>query len=175
MKSPGKHFAYVILRGVHFQYTDHYSSGATDKNLPIEAQYEKAVRYSKQDFFEKLLAEVDRNRTAIVYTSDHGQNISDDDMPHCSVDPEASEFSVPLVVFLPSSEAQTFSKAVTGPRSASQIFPTTMKWMGYPSDYAQSNYDNILFRPSKRLIWFGRNVVPVDSGDRIDISPIPDE
>lgn len=173
MKSPGKHFAYAVLRGVHFQYTDHYPGGASDKNLPVNEQYENAVRYSKKGFFEKLLTGVDRDRVAIVYTSDHGQNIADEAMPHCSVRPTKAEFEVPLVAFLPSLEAKTLQNKIDGTRSASQIFPTTLKWMGFPADYADASYDRDLSKPSKRPIWFGRTVVPVDFADKIEIYPIP--
>lgn len=175
IKSPGKQFIYTVLRGVHFQYTDHYPQGASDKNLPVSTQYENAVRYSKQNFFSKLFAGVDRDRVAIIYTSDHGQNVANGAMPHCSVKPTQAEFSVPLIAFLPPFEAQYMTKKIVGTRSASQILPTTLKWMGFSTDYAISNYDHDLSTPSKRLIWFGRTVVPVDSGDKIDVFPIPED
>ncbi|GAB5487691.1 MAG: hypothetical protein Pars2KO_12610 [Parasphingorhabdus sp.] len=173
IKSPGKQFIYVVLRGVHFQYTDHYPNGVSDGNLSVHEQYENAVRYSKKDFFAQLLDGVSRDRAAIIYTSDHGQNIADDAMPHCSVNPTKAEFSIPLVAFLPTAEAQKLTHQTDGPRSASQIFPTTLNWMGFPGRYAQTRYDQDLFNPSKRLIWFGRTVVPLDASDKIEVYPIP--
>ena len=65
-----------------------------------------------------------------------------------------------------------FDKGTAGSRSTSQIFPTSLVWMGYPADYAETAYDDRLMRPSKKRVWFGRTVVPVNPGDQIDVGPI---
>ncbi|WP_337658927.1 sulfatase-like hydrolase/transferase [Sphingorhabdus sp. Alg231-15] len=168
LKSDGKQFTYAILRGVHFQYQDHYPKGALPQGSSTQAQYEKAIAYSKKDFFATLLDGVDRSEVAIFYTSDHGQNIADGVTPHCSGSPVKAEFSVPLVAFLPSEIAESY-KTEEGGRSLSQLFPTTLALMGYDTDYATENYDNILSTPTVRYVWFGRGVVPVKNGGAIDV------
>ncbi len=168
LKSEGKQFTYAILRGVHFQYRDHYPEGALPRGSNMQAQYEKAITYSKKDFFATLLDGIDRSKVAIFYTSDHGQNITDGVTPHCSGNPVKAEFSVPLVAFLPPEVAESY-KTGNGGRSLSQLFPTTLTLMGYNADYAKEKYDNILSTPTARYVWFGRGVVPVKDGGTIDV------
>ena len=123
-------FTYVNLRGVHFQYRDHYPPGAVPAESPATLQYETALAYSKGHFFERLLAGVDREDVAVIYTSDHGQNLAPGVLPHCSRAPVADEFRVPLLAFLPPALAASYPKQVPSGHSTSQIFPTTLIWMG---------------------------------------------
>lgn len=169
LRRPGKQFVYAVLRGVHFQYSDHYPDGMIPAGSPVAAQYEAAVAYSKRGLFAALLAGVDRDRVAILYTSDHGQNVRDGAMPHCSESPVAAEFSIPLIAFLPSDRAATYAGAPKQGRSASQIFPATLQWMGYDSAYAQARHDRDLHHPTARYVWLGRSVLPTRSGEPINL------
>ena len=101
LKKPGKTFTYVVLRGVHFQYRDHYPRGMIPADSPVARQYDTALAWSKRDFFARLLAGIDRDAVAIVYTSDHGQNLTPGALPHCSREAHPDEFRVPLIAFLP--------------------------------------------------------------------------
>ncbi len=168
LKTGRKQFVYAILRGVHFQYRDHFPKGGLPEGSSTQAQYDKAIGYSKAGFFDALLDGVDRSKVAIFYTSDHGQNIKDGVTPHCSGAPVKAEFSVPLVAFLPPDVQQDYQTAPGG-RSHSQLFPTTLSLMGYDTAYASKRYDNILTAPTARYIWFGRGVVPVKDGGTIDV------
>lgn len=172
LKTADKQFVLAILRGVHFQYTDHYPGGKSDKDKSPAYQYDKAVSFSKNDVVDRLLEGVDRQNVAIIYTSDHGQNVKPGVVPHCSSHPAREEFEIPLVAFLPENRRPLFAAMTSGPRSASQIFPTSLVWMGYRAEYAERTYDHRLMRPSKRQIWFGRTVVPVNPGDQIDLGTI---
>lgn len=169
LKTGEKQFVYAILRGVHFQYRDHYPEGALPKGSSTQAQYDKAISYSKDGFFEALLDGVDRSEVAIFYTSDHGQNIKEGVTPHCSGRPVAAEFSVPLIAFLPPEMRSEYTATEPAGRSHSQLFPTTLTLMGYDATYATETYDNILTAPTARYVWFGRGVVPVKNGGTIDI------
>lgn len=168
LKTNGKQFFYTILRGVHFQYRDHFPKGGLPEGSSTQAQYDKAIAYSKAGFFDALLDGVDRSKVAIFYTSDHGQNIKNGVTPHCSGAPVKAEFSVPLVAFLPPDVQQDYQTAPGG-RSHSQLFPTTLSLMGYDTAYASKGYDNILTAPTARYVWFGRGVVPVKDGGTIDV------
>ncbi len=168
LKTDDKLFAYAILRGVHFQYQDHYPEGTVPQGSSTQAQYEAALSYSKADFFDTLLDGVDRSKVAIFYTSDHGQNIEDGVTPHCSGFPVSAEFSVPLIAFLPPDVQQDYQTA-PGRRSHSQLFPTTLSLMGYDTGYAGEHYDNLLTAPTARYVWFGRGVIPVKDGGTIDV------
>lgn len=169
LKTDTQQFIYAILRGVHFQYRDHYPTGTLPESSSTQAQYEAAISYSKAGFFDALLDGVDRSEVAIFYTSDHGQNIEESVTPHCSGTPVRAEFSVPLIAFLPPSTQESFTVAPPGGRSQSQLFPTTLSLMGYDTAYAIKRYDNILTAPTARYVWFGRGVVPVKDGGTIDV------
>lgn len=169
LKSDGKKFAFVLLRGVHFQYSDHFPENALPANSSTMAQYKEAVAYSKLDFYAELLGGVDRSEIAIFYTSDHGQNIEPGVLPHCSTQPFKAEFSVPLLAFLSSDAERLYTSVKTGERSASQIFPTSLQLMGYPDSYARENYDNDLKLPTAQYVWFGRGIFPVSEGSSIEL------
>lgn len=169
LKADGRKFALVQLRGVHFQYSDHFPKTDPAVNGSIMEQYSRAVAYSKQDFFAELLRDVDRSEVAVFYTSDHGQNIGPGLLPHCSVEPAKAEFSVPLLAFLPPGTLSREAVEESMNRSASQIFPTTLQLMGYPDAYARENYDNDLASSTIQYVWFGRGIVPVHDGGTIEL------
>ncbi len=168
MKAPGRSFTMVVLRGVHFQYRDHYPAGTIPEDSPVARQYDTALGWSKRGFFDALLAGVDREQVAIVYTSDHGQNLTPGALPHCSQAPVADEFRVPLLAFLPEPLAARYAAAPRAGHSTSQIFPATLGWMGYDRAAVQARYDRDLDAPTARYVWFGRGVIP--SGARGEVS-----
>ena len=174
MKRRGQSFSYAVLRGVHFQYRDHYPAAAIPADSPVRLQYDTALTWSKRHFFERLLAGIDRERVAIVYTSDHGQNLIPGVLPHCSREAVADEFRVPLLAFLPKAETARYAAAPRGGHSASQIFPATLGWMGYDRAAVTARYDNDLTRPTARYVWFGRTVIPTGGEGRIDVTAGPE-
>lgn len=170
LRGPQRSFTYVVLRGVHFQYRDHFPAGlipAASSNL---TQYETALAYSKARFFDFLLAFVDREQVAVVYTSDHGQNLTPGAIPHCSSSPQPTELHIPLLAFLPDGLVATYDGAPRSGHAASQIFPATLIWMGYDRDKVQRQYDNDLNGLPARYVRFDRKVVPLRFGDPIDLA-----
>jgi hypothetical protein len=170
LRGKGRTFTYAVLRGVHFQYPDHYPAGLIPADSPTLSHYETAVEYSKGRFFQRLLAGLDREQVAVVYTSDHGQNLEEGAVPHCSPSPVPAELHVPLLAFLPERLAQAYASAPRERHSASQIFPATLIWMGYDSDVVQQQYDTDLTRAPVRYVRFDRNVVPLRSGDPVGVT-----
>lgn len=173
MKSGQKSFTYVVLQGVHFQYRDHYPAGAIPADSPVDLQYATALSWSKGRFFERLLAGVDRAAVAIVYTSDHGQNLTPGKLPHCSPEAVRDEFRIPLLAFLPAQEAARYAAAPKAGHSASQIFPAMLGWMGYDRAKAAARYDRDLDQPTARYVWFGRTVVPTSAGGKVELTAGP--
>jgi len=169
LKAGGRKFIYAVLRGVHFQYSDHYPADFLPADALLSQRYEAAIAYSKKDFFNTLLAGLDREKVAIIYTSDHGQNVKKDVLPHCSPVPEKSEFAVPLLAFLPRAYADRYPETGSSDTSASQIFPSTLEWMGYDRDTVTGKYDNTLDQSTKKFVWFGRSVIPLRAGDQIKV------
>ena len=170
MKGRARSFTYAVLRGVHFQYRDHYPKGAIPAGSPVALQYDTALRWSKGRFFERLLAGVDREAVAIVYTSDHGQNLTPGALPHCSREAHPDEFRVPLLAFLPRERASRYAAAPRVGHSASQIFPATLIWMGYDPVAVAARYDRDLDQPTARYVWFGRTVIPTGGDAAIDVT-----
>ena len=74
----------------------------------------------------------------------------------------------------PAAETARYAKGAPGGRSASQIFPATLGWMGYDRASVAARYDRDLDGPTARYVWFGRNVIPVRDGDAIGVSAGPD-
>lgn len=169
LKQRERTFTYAVLRGVHFQYRDHYPSGLIPADSPPWRHYAAALDYSKARFFARLLQGVNREEVAIVYTSDHGQNLEPGAIPHCSPEPAASELHVPLIVFLPDRLAARYRGAKKSEHSASQIFPATLTWMGYDAAAVERRYDNDLSGAPARYVHFDRNVVPLHSEDPIGV------
>jgi hypothetical protein len=170
LKGDAKTFTFAVLRGVHFQYRDHYPAGAIPADAPVAQQYATALRWSKAGFFGRLLAGVDRDQTAIIYTSDHGQNLSPGALPHCSREAMADEFRVPLLAFLPPRIAARYADAPRRGHSVSQIFPATLIWMGYDPAAVTARYDHDLAQPTARFVWFGRTVIPTGGETAIDVT-----
>lgn len=173
LKRGGKSFTYAVLRGVHFQYRDHYPQGAVAADAPVAVQYDTALRWSKAPFFARLLAGVDRGAVAIVYTADHGQNLTPGALPHCSREAVADEFRVPLLAFLPDALAARYTTAPASGHSASQILPATLIWMGYDAAAVTARYDRDLTAPTRRYVWFGRTVIPTGAERDIDVTAGP--
>ena len=163
-------FTYAVLRGVHFQYRDHYPAGLIPADSPNLRHYETAVEYSKRGFFGRLLAGVDRQDVAIVYTSDHGQNLAEGAVPHCSPSPVPAELHIPLLAFLPDALANRYAAAPRAGHAASQIFPATLTWMGYDPATVEARYDNDLSGAPARYVRFDRDVVPLRTGGEIGIA-----
>lgn len=170
LRAEGRTFIYAVLRGVHFQYRDHYPAGLIPADSPTLRHYETAVEYSKARFFQRLLAGLDREQVAIVYTSDHGQNLAEGAVPHCSPSPVPAELHVPLLAFLPERLAETYASTPRQAHSASQVFPATLIWMGYDPAAVQRQYDTDLTRAPARYVRFDRNVVPLHSGDPVGVA-----
>lgn len=170
MKGAERSFTYAVLRGVHFQYRDHYPKGTIPADSPVALQYDTALGWSKRAFFDRLLAGVDRTAVAIVYTSDHGQNLTPGALPHCSREAVADEFRVPLLAFLPEAGTARYAAAPRAGHSTSQVFPATLIWMGYDPAAVEARYDRDLTQPTARFVWFGRTVIPTGTDAAIDVT-----
>jgi len=170
LKSPDRTFTYVVLRGVHFQYKDHFPAGMIPADSPEIVQYRTALGYSKGRFFDTLLAGVDRSAVAIVYQSDHGQNLIPGKLPHCSPEGVPAEFQIPLLAFVPEGQQARLAAAPKDGHSASQVFPTLLEWMGYDAAAVQQRYDNDLTGEPLRYVRFGRNAFPIDKSDKADVT-----
>lgn len=100
---------FIILnkRGVHFLYEGSYPPDAavwgptpgeyTSQPELVTNPYDNGLRYNINTFFERLLVDPDiLERTTILYTSDHGQTLFENNVSwlHCNATPQ--EATVPL-------------------------------------------------------------------------------
>jgi hypothetical protein len=171
LKSDLPSFGYALLRGVHFPYALNAPEGAVDEEASVAALYRAGLRHAKSGFFETLLEGVDRSQVAVIYTSDHGQNLAQPDLPHCSHKPVAAEFAVPLLAFVPERWAAGYRSGQNERRMASQIFAATLIWMGFDRRSVEARYDFDLSQKSARPVRFGRAVIPVAEGAQVDVQP----
>jgi glucan phosphoethanolaminetransferase (alkaline phosphatase superfamily) len=170
LKQPGKTFIMLNKYGIHFPY---FRSYPNDYNIFTPAlkpgepmnnrekslnSFMNGIRWSVDDWFESLLSESDDfKKYAIIYTSDHGQNIADDGTlaTHCRPGANRFEGIVPMVIF---SNDAVILERFTAVQSASynktshfQIFPTLTILAGYEDSWVRSQYGASLYDPPSAL------------------------
>lgn len=150
-------FIYVNKYGSHFPYQrthppDFPGDGlATRDNLDnrdeLIASYQRALRWSVDEFFRALLASVDLSDTLIVYTSDHGQSLLEGGykLTHCSTGTvHPGEGIVPLLTFASDNgfgqALKTAARNHFGRATHFQIFPTLLLAMGYEAPWIARHY-----------------------------------
>lgn len=156
-------FIYANKNGAHFPYADNAPphldltgpqavtpAGAGGSGNGQPASYARAVAWSTDRTMARLVRESRDDRTAIVYTSDHGQHFSPNRLTHCSgqnnVAPQ--EGIVPLMVSTGDTGLQArFSAAaerLQGRASHFAIAPTLLELMGYAPVDVAAIYDESL-------------------------------
>lgn len=170
LRGEGRHFIYVVFRGAHYQYHGNYPATELSGDSSLVEKYRKAIEYSKRGVFQSLLEGVAED-VVVFYSSDHGQVLKEDTVPHCNTNPYTDEYSVPLLMFLPKQMVPNFQQpnSMSGRWSHSQIFPTSIVLMGYSAEHAQDSYDNVLPLPSKKITTFGKSLFPQTEGGTIDV------
>ena len=115
---------FIVLHtyGSHFNYRERYPDSeamflpdspadAEYKNRPtLINAYDNTIR-ATDELLHRLITMTDTLRTALLYTSDHGENIFDDDRRlflHASPRPSAYELRVPFIVCLSPAYRETY-------------------------------------------------------------------
>ncbi len=167
LKENKSNFIYINKMGAHFPYEGKYpKSGALykptmiqtyfgnesdpkvnkartntrEKKLRVINSYKNAVSWNTRQFFKVLLEKLDLKNTAIIYTSDHGQDFNEEDKSgnrtHCSTyNAPADEGIVPFVfitdndVLLP--ELKAARKINFNNVSHFNLYPTILELFGY--------------------------------------------
>jgi arylsulfatase A-like enzyme len=138
----------LVKWGIHFPYINAVSPELADK-LPADcksadtsfssqkiyctkAQYETALKFSVDQFMDQLFPMLKGKNFALVYTSDHGQNLSSKyELPHGSPENTSEcEVSVPILI-----AGNVFAdvKQSGGAKSHFQIPPTLLDILGFNS------------------------------------------
>jgi hypothetical protein len=148
---------FIVLnkRGVHFMYEGSYPAEAAVW-LPLPGDYEShpdlvsnaydnGVLYNVNTFFQRLLIDSEiLGTTTILYTSDHGQTLFENNASwlHCNY--TAPEATVPLILIGRSLEVDI----ALDQTSHSNIFPTILDLMGVPASQRIHIYSDSLFSPT---------------------------
>jgi glucan phosphoethanolaminetransferase (alkaline phosphatase superfamily) len=161
LASKTKQFIYINKSGAHIPYRNKYPINSnifqtTKKNNSLRAitynYYANAVHWATDVFFKRLLPTLNLKNTAIIYTSDHGQNIMDDGTTATHTRREHANWQealVPLFVFTTNTK---LTKQLTygikhnlNNVSSLNIFPTLLYLLGYKLDDIHQKYGNTIF------------------------------
>lgn len=126
--------------------------GSVDEWVQYRNSYRNALEWNVGEFFSKIINNADLNKSVLIYTSDHGQDLHERENPgvntHCSADPTIEEGLVPLVI-IQGKNLNTFNwkKSLNDNKNKSShynIFPTLLKIMKYDSIEIAKVYGNSL-------------------------------
>lgn len=102
-----------------------------------------------RDFFSHVTRDIDLSGVLLIYTSDHGQDLTNRST-HCNPEPLDLEYSVPLVAV--TRVPALFELVGNGDRmrdraSHLNIFPTLLYAFGYGRDWLEAEYGPTLAGP----------------------------
>lgn len=151
------HFIFVNKNGAHFPYERNYpetgapfrstakNSSNDDAYVSRVNSYKNAIHWSVDVFFKDLIGRSDISQAAILYTSDHGQNLKSGNLSSCSdKNADASEGRVPML-FLSGIDTlrRRFARGAEiniNKTSHFAIFPTLIELFGYDREILGRNY-----------------------------------
>jgi glucan phosphoethanolaminetransferase (alkaline phosphatase superfamily) len=177
LSEPRRMFIFVEKFGAHTPYNAGYPptknvfQAPRDRVFDLEdrtnlrAQYRNSIRWAVDGFFSKLMANSLPQESLLIYTSDHGQSLSENTtlQSHCSQGARAvaGEANVPL--FAISTDARWRSLLSQGAAenhdrvSSLDIFPTLVEAMGYAPEWVRAHSEYSLIAPiprdRRRIFW----------------------
>lgn len=156
-------FIFLLRSSCHFVYTNKYPPSAKYPELDSAAKeyrpYFYALRWEVDEFMKETARRLGDTDTVIVYTSDHGENISylteKFSLAHGNRDnPSSIEANVPIIIWPMSDRANDdfvraggFNAENFNRASHFQLFSTVLTLMGYNRDEAERLYGGSLFGP----------------------------
>jgi glucan phosphoethanolaminetransferase (alkaline phosphatase superfamily) len=170
LKTSDPVFIYAVKNGAHFPYDMDYpyqtaefhpTMGETsreDDNGRVNS-YRNAIKWSTDRFLKRLFEQGNLKDTVVIYTSDHGQNLSYKHLTHCTIDdPDPREGLVPLVAMTgdEAMRARLTSAAAESRGHAShfQIVPTILQLFGFHRYDVASVYGPSMFEKSSEPAQF---------------------
>ncbi|MEP6901535.1 MAG: sulfatase-like hydrolase/transferase [Actinomycetota bacterium] len=134
--------------------------------------YDNAIRYNLDGFFQIMATDYSQlpNNTVILYSSDHGQTLSEDGELYSHGGESRREAIVPLFMLGLNTKADTDFKAMHA-----NIFPTLLDLMNYPEEMRKHKYAISLLKAkttdSKERYFMTPNVGPgektIETGAKI--------
>lgn len=170
LKSEQPTFVYAIKNGAHFPYDRGYpstqqifrptmSESSRGDGQALINSYRNAVRWSVDRVLKRLVDRVSLDDTLIIYTSDHGQNLSSAALSHCSVkNADPREALVPLFAISekPELRARLSAGAQMNWDNASHfaIAPTLLDLFGFKPEDIATKYGPSLFEKPEQQAEF---------------------
>jgi glucan phosphoethanolaminetransferase (alkaline phosphatase superfamily) len=136
-------FLLVDKHGMHFPYELRYPDGGRPKDR-LE-HYRLGIAWSVDEFFRRLMAELNLSDTLMIYTSDHGQNF-ESGQTHCTVakDVSPNEAKVPIFAATDNDRFEQrlrhAAKSGFNRMSHFELFPTLLIAMGYDEKWVSEAY-----------------------------------
>jgi glucan phosphoethanolaminetransferase (alkaline phosphatase superfamily) len=159
MRDPSPKFIFVEKFGIHVPYDKMYPPAhnvfgadmeqfGLDDRTNMLKHYENGIRWSVDQFFERVLTVPVTRDTLILYTSDHGQSLSEGGRTttHCNQGSNAvkGEADVPMFAVTGNPDWDERLKASArrnfGRTSHLQIFSTLLVAMGYDPQWARAHH-----------------------------------
>jgi hypothetical protein len=148
LTSEGKDLVYVIKRGIHIPFEQHYPTRLNDNSMHKGQSYRLALSYNQELFFRALgdVAQTMSKPYVMVYTSDHGQDL-DRPIVHCNANGNDQEFSVPLMLNsnIPALLQAATASATQQRAQHRQIFPTLLLSMGFEAHALRQAYGPLMW------------------------------
>lgn len=167
-------FIYANREGAHFPYDKNYPAAKarfkpvmseTDNSMEARINsYRNVVSWSVDRLLSRLHLDLDLTDAAVIYTSDHGQNLPSHEMTHCSTaNAHPREALVPLLAMTGNESLRArFTKGAElnwNKASHFAIAATLIELMGYAPEDISNHHDPSLFVAS------GEPVQRFTSGD----------
>jgi len=175
-------FTYIVKRGMHFPYQksyphdthtifkpamENYSDLRTDKVKTINS-YMNGIRWNVDGFFNRLYSKIKDKDILILYTSDHGQSLLEDNKIKghgMRVNPPNYQAMVPLLlipmnVILEQKLKKLFINKNFNKMDSFKIFPTLLYLAGYDKMdvdviYGKNIFDNLISGEDRRTFLSG--------------------
>jgi glucan phosphoethanolaminetransferase (alkaline phosphatase superfamily) len=171
-------FIWINKFGVHFPYKNSYPDAAAkwlpvpesgdklalfqngDEQEKLNNSYDNAILYNSQSFFKGIFENGLAADTFYIYTSDHGQNLSESGRANSHCLSTKNEANVPLFI---AAQPEILPEADTAYKAAhANIFPTLLDLMNFPESERQKNYSPSLLKTrrtdSKPRFYFSGNL-----------------
>ncbi|MGE0211929.1 MAG: sulfatase-like hydrolase/transferase [Parvibaculaceae bacterium] len=160
LEGPEPVFIFANKNGAHFPYDLMYPKDervyrpiSTEAGLELPYRldsYRNVIRWSVDHFFDRFFKEIDLSHTAVIYTSDHGQYLADQELTHCTIeDPDPRQGYVPMMTVTDDTALKARFEAgaelTRGHATHFQITPTVLELMGYRKADLDKVYGPSLF------------------------------
>lgn len=161
-----KIFIYALKEGNHFLYKEayprseaHFPDNSEDELADLRNGYYNALTWVVDNFFNKLLSSLKNIDATIVYTSDHGQGLreEEDHSTHCKPTmPLQVQGNVPLILFATKGDKIKLQNLVgntiknnLNQASHFNLFPSLLVMMGYDQLELNTKYPKTIFQDLK--------------------------